>query len=143
MTQHVDQELTVGAQTVQPGAYQRIGQHKRGLPAGGTVGDDLGQHWVVVDRHCGTVDDPGIQPDAGPLSQRVELRPNPRNLNRVHHACLWLPAMRGILGVEAGLDRISLGGGRFGVESPAVGNHELQFDQIQPGGLFGDRVLDL
>ncbi|COY58558.1 Uncharacterised protein [Mycobacterium tuberculosis] len=51
--------------------------------------------------------------------------------------------MRGILGVEAGLDRISLGGGRFGVESPAVGNHELQFDQIQPGGLFGDRVLDL
>lgn len=77
MTQHVDQELTVGAQTVQPGAYQRIGQHKRGLPAGGTVGDDLGQHWVVVDRHCGTVDDPGIQPDAGPLSQRVELRPNP------------------------------------------------------------------
>lgn len=29
MTQHVDQELTVGAQTVQPGAYQRIGQHKR------------------------------------------------------------------------------------------------------------------
>ena len=36
-----------------------------------------------------------------------------------------------------------LSGRGFGVKSAAVGHRELQLDEIEPGGLLGDRVLDL
>ena len=62
---------------------------------------------------------------------------------RVHQAGLRLPVLRGILGVEPGLDRMTLGRRRFGIQAAAVGDRELQLDQVEPGGLLGDRVLDL
>ena len=61
----------------------------------------------------------------------------------MHHAGLWLPAPRGIFGVEPGLDRMPVRSRGFSVQSTAVGDRELQFDQVEAGGLFGDRVLDL
>ena len=64
MAQHVDQQVAVGADAVQSGAGQRVGQDRRGLPAGRRVGDDLGQHRVVEDRHHRPVDDAGVDADA-------------------------------------------------------------------------------
>ena len=61
----------------------------------------------------------------------------------MHQAGLGLPAVRRILGIEPGLDRISFGSRRFGIEAIAVGDRELQLDEIEPGGLLGDRVFDL
>ena len=130
-------------QAVQAGAGQRVGEHQRRLPARGSVRDDFGEHRVVVDRHHRSVDDAGVQPDPGPLSQRAELGPNRRHVDRVHRAGLRLPAVRRILGIQPGLDRMALGGRRFGIEAIAIGDRELQLDEIEPGGLFGDRVFDL
>ena len=36
-----------------------------------------------------------------------------------------------------------LGSRGFGVKAAAVSDGELQLDEIEPGGLLGDRVLDL
>lgn len=36
-----------------------------------------------------------------------------------------------------------MGGRRFRQETATVGHRELQFNQIQAGGLLGDRMLDL
>ena len=38
---------------------------------------------------------------------------------------------------------MSLGGGRFRIKVFAVGDRELQFDEIESGGLLGDWVFDL
>ena len=86
-----------------------------------------------------------------PESSRIPVRcpsaPNSRldrrHVDAVHAAGLRLPALRGILGVEPGLDRMPLSRRWFGVEALAVGDGELQFDQVEPGGLLGHRVLDL
>jgi hypothetical protein len=96
-----------------------------------------------MNRHREPVDDARIQPNPGLPSQRSKLGPNDRHFERVHHARLRLPAPGGVFGVEAGLDRMPVSGGRFRVEPAAVGDRELQLDEIEPGGFLGDRMLDL
>ena len=91
------------------------------------------------------------EPSTIPESSRIpvrapsvaELGPGRRHVDAVHQAGLWLPVPRGILGVEPGLDGIPVRSRWFGVQSAAVGDRELQFDQVESGGLLGDRVLDL
>ena len=61
----------------------------------------------------------------------------------VHGAGLRLPALGRVLGVQPGLDRVPLRRRRFGVEPTAVGDMQLQLDEVEAGGGLGDRVLDL
>jgi hypothetical protein len=61
----------------------------------------------------------------------------------VHGARLWLPALGRILRVQSGLDRKAVRRRRFGVEPAAVGDMQLQLDQIKTGGGLGDGMLDL
>ena len=61
----------------------------------------------------------------------------------MHGTGLRLPVLGGVLGVEPDLDRMTLRGGRFGGQPTAVGDVQLQRDQVEAGGLLGDRVLDL
>ncbi len=61
----------------------------------------------------------------------------------VHRAGLRLPALGRILGVEPGLNRIALRRWGIRVEAAAVGDLQLQLDEVQSGGGLGDRVLDL
>ncbi len=61
----------------------------------------------------------------------------------VHRAGLRLPVLGGILGVQPGLDRMAARRRWFGVEAAAVGDLQLQLDQVEAGGRLGDRVLDL
>ena len=65
------------------------------------------------------------------------------NVDAVNRAGLRLPVLGGVLGVEPGLDRRAVRGRRFGVQAAAVGDRDLQLDQVEAGGLLGDRVLDL
>ena len=87
------------------------------LTARRRVGDDLGQHRVVEDRHLRAVDDAGVDPDPGPSSS-----PNSRcrvgDVEAVHRPGLRLPVLGGILGVEPGLDRVSPRGGGSGSRRP-------------------------
>ena len=57
---------------------------------------------------------------------------------------LRLPAAGRIFGVQPDLDRMAacVAGGSGG-RRLTVGDHQLELDQIQAGGEFGDRVLDL
>ena len=61
----------------------------------------------------------------------------------VHRAGLRLPALGGVLGVQPGLDRVAARRRRLGVEAAAVGDVQLQRDEVEAGGGLGDRVLDL
>ena len=56
---------------------------------------------------------------------------------------LRLPVLCRVFGVEPGLDRIAARRRRFGIEAATVGDLQLQLDQVQAGGGFGDGVLDL
>ncbi len=107
MPQHIDQQIAVGAHTVDAAAGQRVGQHHRGLAAGRGVRDDFGQHRVVVDRHDRPVDDAGVQPDPGALPERGERGPRRGHVDVLHQAGLGLPVLSGILGVQPRLDRIA------------------------------------
>ena len=57
-------------------------------------------------------------------------------------ACGCQP-LAGILGVQPGLDGVAARGRRSGVEAAAVGDEQLQADEVETGGGLGDRVLDL
>ncbi len=61
----------------------------------------------------------------------------------VHRAGLRLPALGGVLGVQPGLDRVAARRRWLGVEAAAVGDLQLQRDEVEAGGRLGDRVLDL
>ncbi len=86
-----------------------------------------------------------------PESSRIPVRaPSVANscagrgdVDAIHRAGLWLPVLRRVLGVEPGLDRRAMRRRRFGVQVATIGDRDLQLDQIEAGGLLGDRVLDL
>ena len=86
---------------------------------------------------------PGVQPDPGAPLRASRTRPEPP----APRTCApRRPAVASRVRDprrRVGPRSNTLGGGGFGIESSAVGHSELQFDEVEPGGLFGDRVLDL
>ena len=97
-------------------------------------GDDLGDHRVVVGADHVALGDPGVDADA-------RARTAARSSTTVPGAAR--EALIGVLGVEAGLDRVADLDRRFADQGLAVGDEQLQLDQVEPGGGLGDRVLDL
>ena len=141
-----DQLGTVGGQAVDLRAGQRTGERGAGLEAGATVGDDLGQHRVVVDtdlRAAGAGLDAAVQADAGTVGS-VKPRGHPGHLERPQGAGAGRVVVRRILGIQPGLDRPAVCGRRFGGgQGQARRDVELQRDQVQAGGGLGDGVLHL
>ena len=142
MAQDVDEQVPVGPHAVDAGAGQRVGQHARGLPSRRRVGDDLGQHRVVEHRHLRPVDDAGVDAHSEAV-ERPELRCGVGYVEAVHRAGLRLPALGRVFGVQPGLDRVAARRRRLGVEVAAVGDVQLQPDEVEAGGRLGDRMLDL
>ncbi len=140
--QDVDQQVTVRGDAVQPGPGQRIGQDRGGPGSRRRVGDDLGEHRVVEDRHDRSVDDAGVQPNPR-VSEQAEFGSRRGYLEVVDGTGLRLPVLGGILGVEPHLDGMPARCGRLGVQGAARRDEQLQFHQVEAGGLLGDRVLDL
>jgi len=73
----------------------------------------------------------------------VSSRTFPGTLEVVDGACLRLPVPGRILRVQPGLDRITARRWGIRIEVAAVGDCQLQLDEVEPGGLLGDGVLDL
>ena len=143
VAQHIDEEVAVGAHAVDAGARQRVGQHACGLTADRRVRDDLGQHRVVEHRHLRAVDDAGVDPNADAVEEREFALRSLGTSKRCTEPRLRLPVLGRVLGVQPGLDGIAARQRRLGVEVATVGDVQLQRDEVEAGGAFGDRVLDL
>ena len=103
------------------------------LVTGAPVGDELGDHRVVLRRDDVTLGDARVDPEPRPHGKRQRLD-GPR--------CGGERSLR-ILGVEPGLDGVAGGRRRIAFESSATGDVDLQLDQVEPGRQLGDRVLHL
>ena len=121
--QALDVELVQGA----PGTLD-------GLRPVGAGDDQLGQHRVELpaDHRAGL--HAGVQPDTG----------TGRRLEPVDRAGRGQEAAAGVLAVDAEFDGVPAWRGILGdVQLLAVGDAELLADQVDAGGLLGDRVLHL
>ena len=112
---------------------QRPVQAGEGLVAVVAVGDDLGDHRVVLRRDDVALGDAGVDPDARPDRQREGLD----RARRRREAPLR------VLGVESGLDGVALRRRRLALEPAARGDVQLQLHEVETGRQLGDRVLDL
>ncbi len=65
------------------------------------------------------------------------------HVKAVHGTRLWLPALGGVFCVNPCLDRRSARRRRFGPQASAVGDVQLQFDEVQTCGGLGDGMFDL
>ena len=117
------------------GVPQRPGQPAGGVGAGAAVRDDLGQHRVVVRAHRRPVAEPGVHPQAG----------SGRDREAVQRAGDGQEPGRDVLGVQADLDGVAgdRGLADLGRQRLALGDAQLELDQVQAGDFLGDRVLDL
>ena len=135
MAERGHEEVPVGGHAAKVHAFQGQGQATRRFRACRAVGDHLGQHGVEVDAHVAALLDACVPPDRrfvgrAPGSQRAGGGEEPG---------------RRVLGVEAGLDGVS-------VEADVVlavtqrltgGDAQLLAHQVDSGHLFGDGVFDL
>lgn len=125
------EELAVGGEPVDAGSGEGVGEGPDGLGAGRGVGDDLGEHGVVVDADGVPVGEAGVDADLAGDGEGVQ------------GAGLRAPVLGGVLGVEAGLDGVSGGfRGRQG-QGGAFGDAQLEGDEVEAEDGFGDGVFDL
>ena len=104
-----------------------------GLLAGAAVGDDLRHHRVEVGRDDVAGGDAAVDAHAGAG----------REVQHLDAAGRGREAHRGVLGVQARLDRVADGLGRLAFELAAGGDVQLQLDEVEAGDGLGDGVLDL
>ena len=97
------------------------------------VGDDLGDHRVVLRRDHVTLGDAGVDAEAG----------SDRERQRLDGARCGGEGALGILGVQSSLDGVADGRRRIAFESAPAGHVDLQLDQVEPGRQLGDRMLHL
>ncbi len=115
-------ELVEGA----PGAFERVG-------AGRASDDDLREQGVERPGDDVAGGHPGVDADAGAAGEA----------QRVDRAGGGHEVPRRVLTVDPELDGVALGDGVAVVERAALGDAELLADEVDPGDLLGDRVLDL
>ncbi|GAB3951032.1 hypothetical protein GCM10027614_52370 [Micromonospora vulcania] len=127
---------------MQLGPGQSGGQQSGRLGAGPTPGDKLRQHRVVVHPDHRAGQHARVEPQAGP-GKGTELGGHPGDREPVQGAGGRPPARRGILGAEAYLDRVPAAGRQLRRQRLALGDAQLQPDQVQPGAQLGHRVLHL
>ncbi len=127
-------EALVGGAAVDDhgGLGHRPSQAAQGFVAGASGGDDLGDHRVEVGGDRVTLGDAGVDPDAGPDGQ---IQPGDQARGGGEVAV-------GVLGVEPGLDGMSLLDRTVGEPTPRR-HVQLGFDKVEVVGDLGDRVLDL
>lgn len=97
----------------------------------GGVGDDLGEHRVVVDGDRVTALVAGVQADGRGQGQAVQ------------GARLGGPVPCGVLGVEAGLHRVATRAWGFVVQRGPFRDPDLFRHQVEAEHGLGDRVFDL
>ncbi len=97
------------------------------------MGDDLGQHRVEVRRHRVALREPRVDADAG--AGRQPQQADPAGGGR--------EAARGVLGVQADLDRVPARRRRIALEPAAGRDVELEGDEVGARHDLGDGVLDL
>ncbi len=108
----------------------------------GSVTDHLGEQRVVVDADDAAGDDAGVEADA--RRRRVaKLGRDPGHDERVQRPALRLPGGGRILGVEAHLDGVSGRRRRCGRQPFALGDADLQGDEVDAGRALRDGMLDL
>ena len=97
------------------------------------VGDDLGDHRVVLGRDHVTLGHAGVDPDPRPDGEGQGLDGARGRRERA----------LGVLGVEPSLDGVPGGRRRIPFQPATAGDVDLQLDQVEPGRQLGDRVLHL
>ena len=125
--------LVVPSSMITVDLAQGAAQARGRLLARAAVGDDLGHHRVEVGRDDVAGGDAAVHAHAGAG----------REVQHLHAARRGREAHRGVLGVQARLDRVADGLRRLALELAAGGHVQLQLDQVQAGDGLGDRVLDL
>ena len=108
-------------------------QPGHGLVAVAAPRDDLGDHRVVVGWDDVALRNARVDANAGAE----------RELQQPHGARGGRKPVVRILGVEPGLDGVAELGRALAGERTAAGDEDLQLDQVDAGGGFGDRVFDL
>ncbi len=131
---HLAQVGEVGLDAVDARGVERRGQALARLLARRAARDDLGQHRIVERRHLGAARDPGF--DSRAVGGEDDVREQTR-------ARLELAPR--ILGVEPRLHRCAAQVSRQRIERRqlAGGQAHHPLDEIDPGDLLGDAVLDL
>ena len=133
--EQVEEEAHVGGAALDHdrGLGERAPQAREGLVAVPPPGDQLGDHRVELGRDRIALGDAGVDPDPRP-AREAEQRDPPRGRDE---------AERGILGVDARLDRVTEGSRRRALEPAPSGHLELKLEQIHSSRRLGDRMLDL
>ncbi len=142
MAQDAHEEVAVGDDAVEARPGERAGQRSRRLPASLGDADHLGEQRVVVDADLG----PGhhTRVEANARHRGVgELHCNAGHLERVQGPAVRVPTVGRILGIEPDLDGVSGRHRRRRREAGALGDADLQGNEIDAGGALGDGVLDL
>ena len=131
------QEGEVGRDALDLRRVQRRRQPLQRRRPVGAVGDDLGDHRVVVRRHRVALLDAGVDAHAVHAARAgASVRSRPIEGRK--------PARR-VLGVEPRLEGVAAAGDLLLAQRQrlAGGDAQLPLDQVQPGDRLGHRVLDL
>ena len=133
--EQLEQEALVGRALVERDhrVGDRAAQARDRLLARVAVGDDLGDHRVELGRDGVALGDAAVDADAGPARQPQQRDPAGRGGE----------AARGVLGVQAHLDRVAARRRRLALEPPAGGDVELERDEVGAGDHLGHGMLDL
>ena len=133
--EQLEQEPLVGGALVERDhrVGDRAAQARDRLLAGAPVGDDLGDHRVELGRDRIALGDAAVDAYARPGRQPQQRDATGRGRE---------PA-RGVLGVQAHLDRVAARRRRLALQAPAGGDLELHAHEIGAGHHLGHRVLDL
>ena len=136
VVQQAPQEAEIGSHAEHGGAAQRLAEGEAGALAVGRMGDDLGDHRIVVEGDDVALADAAVDPEA---------RFAVRQLEAQQPAGRGQETASGILGVEARLDGVA--GEADVVLAPrqplAGGDPQLPFHEVEARDRLGDRVLDL
>lgn len=135
LVQQVEHEALVRCAALDdhPGLRHCPAQPAQRFLAVTAVGDDLGDHRVEVGGNGVALADAGVDADARP-GRQVQPRDAARGGREV---------AVGVFGVEPGLDGVPALGRRVTFEPAAGGHQQLRPNEIEPGGVLGDRVFDL
>ena len=115
------------------GLAQGVAQPRERLVTVPAPRDDLRDHRIVVRGNDIALSDTGVDTDTG----------TERELEQFHTARCRRETIVGVLGVEPGFHSMTELARALTLESPTVGDEDLQLHQIDTGGELGDRMLDL